>query len=332
MEDNNIVLQPNEEAIMLNERIKSNGQIAVNAVCNIGRDLRRMKIEELYTYLGYGSFEEYAEQEHGLKRRQAYQYISVYENLGEAFVQSNAQLGITKLALLTQVNSEDRAEVMADNDLSGMTVSEIKTLIEKVKRQGEQLSMFEEQLSDKAKQEKELSLKSEEIKSLQVRLDDASNEIQKSDAEKQDAEQKNAELEARIKELESRPVEVTVAEPEIKEVIKEVIKKVPDKKAIEDKDREILTLKNKYKALDEARIEEAEKLKASYEKRIAEIQKSTEQAIGTEKSSFKLLYAEAYKSCLGMIEFIKISEGEEREVFIEKTEQLLDIVRESLHG
>ncbi len=44
MEDNNIVLQPNEEAIMLNERIKSNGQIAVNAVCNIGRDLRRMKI------------------------------------------------------------------------------------------------------------------------------------------------------------------------------------------------------------------------------------------------------------------------------------------------
>lgn len=220
MEDNNIVLQPNEEAIMLNERIKSNGQIAVNAVCNIGRDLRRMKIEELYTYLGYGSFEEYAEQEHGLKRRQAYQYISVYENLGEAFVQSNAQLGITKLALLTQVNSEDRAEVMADNDLSGMTVSEIKTLIEKVKRQGEQLSMFEEQLSDKAKQEKELSLKSEEIKSLQARLDDASNEIQKSDAEKQEAEQKNAELEARIKELESRPVEVTAAEPEIKEVIK----------------------------------------------------------------------------------------------------------------
>lgn len=332
MEDNNIVLQPNEEAIMLNERIKSNGQIAVNAVCNIGRDLRRMKIEELYTYLGYGSFEKYAEQEHGLKRRQAYQYISVYENLGEAFVQSNAQLGITKLALLTQVNSEDRAGVMADNDLSGMTVSEIKTLIEKVKRQGEQLSMFEDQLSDKSKQEKELSLKSEEIKSLQVRLDDASNEIQKSNAEKREAEQKNAELEARIKELESRPVEVIAAEPEINEVIKEVIKKVPDKKAIEDKDREILTLKNKYKALDEARIEEAEKLKASYEKRISEMQKSTEQAIGTEKSSFKLLYAEAYKSCLGMIEFIKISEGEERALFIEKTEQLLDIVRESLHG
>lgn len=327
MEDNNIVLQPNEEAIMLNERIKSNGQIAVNAVCNIGRDLRRMKIEELYTYLGYGSFEEYAEQEHGLKRRQAYQYISVYENLGEAFVQSNAQLGITKLALLTQVNSEDRAEVMADNDLSGMTVNEIKTLIEKVKRQGEQLSMFEEQLSDKAIQEKELSLKSEEIKSLQARLDDASNEIQKSDAEKQETEQKNAELEARIKELESRPVEVAVAEPKIKEVIKKVL----DKKAIEDKDREILTLKNKYKALDEARIEEIKNLKDSYEKRISEIQSATRQAAGTEKNSFKLLYAEAYKSCLGLIEFIESSKGKDRELFMEKTDKLLDIVRESMH-
>lgn len=73
-----------------------------------------MKIEGLYTHLGYDSFEEYAEQEHNLKRRQAYQYISVYENLGEDFVQSNAQLGITKLALLTQINTEDRAEIMED--------------------------------------------------------------------------------------------------------------------------------------------------------------------------------------------------------------------------
>ncbi len=335
MEESSIMLKPNEEAIMLNERIKSNGQIAVNAVCNIGRDLRRMKIEELYTYLGYSSFEEYAEQEHGLKRRQAYQYISVYENLGEAFVQSNAQLGITKLALLTQVNSEDRAEIMSDNDLSGMTVSEIKTLIEKVKRQGEQLSMFEEQISNKSEQERELEselaelkIKADKADILSSRLDDMNMNCDRIAEQRDKAESKIRQLENTIKELESRPVEVAVSEPEIKEVIK----KVPDKKAIEDKDREILTLKNKYKALDEARIEEAEKLKASYEKRIAEIRKSTEQATGTEKSSFKLLYAEAYKSCLGMIEFIKISEGEERELFIEKTEQLLDIVRDSLHG
>lgn len=283
MENNKVIIQPNEEAVILNERIRANGQIAVNAVCSIGRDLRRMKVEALYTYLGYDSFEEYAEQEHGLKRRQAYQYISVYENLGEEFVQSNAQLGITKLALLTQVNSEDRAEVMTENDLSDMTVSEVRELIDKVKQQGEQLSMFESQLDEK---------------------------------------------ESRIKELESRPIEVAVAEPKVVEVIK----KVPDKEALENKNREILTLKNKYKALDEARIEETEKLKESYEKRIAEIRKSTEQAAGTERNSFKLLYAEVYKSCLGLIEFIKSSESDDRKLFSEKTDKLLDIVRETLHS
>lgn len=332
MESTNLAVKPEQEAVFLNERIRANGQAAVNAVCAIGRDLRRMKIEGLYTHLGYDSFEEYAEQEHSLKRRQAYQYISVYENLGEDFVQSNAQLGITKLALLTQVNTEDRAEIMSDNDLSGMTVNEVKELLDKVKQQGEQLSLFEDQLSNKKEQERELESRSAELKSLQAQLDDMGDAIRETAAEKAEIEERNAELEARIKELESRPVEVAVSEPEIKEVVKEVIKEVPDKKALEEKDREILTLKNKYKALDEARIEEAENLKKSYEERIAQLQKSPEKPADSEKNSFKLLYTEAYKSCLGLIEFIKSSEDKDKELFTERTDKLLDIVRESLHG
>lgn len=304
METKAIIMKPEQEALVLNERIRANGQAAVNAVCAVGRDLRRMKIEQLYTYLGYSSFEEYAEQEHGLKRRQAYQYISVYENLGEDFVQSNAQLGITKLALLTSVDAEDRIDIMNSNDLSGMTVNEVKELLDKVKQQGEQLSMFESQ------------------------LDETGNAMRKTAAEKQEIERKNAALEARIKELESCPVEVTVAEPKIKEVIK----KVPDKKVLAEKDREILTLQNKYKALDEARVEQVEKLKKAYEERIAELQKPAEQPDETEKSSFKFLYAEAYKSCLGLVEFIKSADGDDKELFIERTDKLLDIVRETLHG
>lgn len=332
MENTNLAVKPEQEAVFLNERIRANGQAAVNAVCAIGRDLRRMKIEGLYTHLGYDSFEEYAEQEHSLKRRQAYQYISVYENLGEDFVQSNAQLGITKLALLTQVNTEDRAEIMNDNDLVGMTVNEVKELLDKVKQQGEQLSLFEDQLSDKKEQERELESRSAELKSLQAQLDDMGDAIRETAAEKDKIEKKNAELEARIKELESRPVEVAVPEPEIKEVVKEVVKEVPDKKALEEKDRKILTLENKYKALDEARTEEVEKLKKSYEERIAQLQKLPEKPADSEKNSFKLLYAEAYKSCLGLVEFIKSSEDKDKELFTERTDKLLDIVRESLHG
>lgn len=330
MESTNLVIKPEQEAVIINERIRANGQAAVTAVCAVGRDLRRMKIEELYKYLGYTSFEEYTDQEYGMKRRQAYQYISVYENLGEDFVQSNAQLGITKLSLLTQINKEERAGIMEDNDLSGMTVNEVKELLDKVKQQGEQLSLFENEKENNEKQLEDIRTQEAEIRSLQARLDDTGNAMRKTAAEKQEIEKRNAELEAYIKELESRPVEVAVPEP--KEIVKEIIKEVPDKKAIEERDRKILTLENKYKVLDEARKEESEKLKKMYEERIAQLRKPPEQPANSEKNSFKLLYAEAYKSCLGLVEFIKSSEDKDRDLFTEKTDKLLDLVRESVHG
>lgn len=330
MESTNLAIKPEQEAVIINERIRANGQAAVTAVCAVGRDLRRMKIEELYKYLGYTSFEEYTEQEYGMKRRQAYQYISVYENLGEDFVQSNAQLGITKLSLLTQINKEERAGIMEDNDLSGMTVNEVKELLDKVKQQGEQLSLFENEKENNEKQLEDIRTQEAEIRSLQARLDDTGNAMRKTAAEKQEIEKRNAELEAYIKELESRPVEVAVPEP--KEIVKEIIKEVPDKTAIEERDRKILTLENKYKALDEARKEESEKLKRMYEEHIAQLRKPPEQPANSEKNSFKLLYAEAYKSCLGLVEFIKSSEDKDRDLFTEKTDKLLDLVRESVHG
>lgn len=139
-------------AIQITERIRANGRTAVNAVCAIGEDLRTMKIDGLYTELGYESFENYAEKEFDLKRRQAYQYISVYEKLGKEFVQSNAQLGITKLALLATANPEDRAEVMESEDVAKITTRELEELLDKYKQQGEQLSLLQEE--SKAETEK----------------------------------------------------------------------------------------------------------------------------------------------------------------------------------
>ena len=137
-------LPASARAIQITERIKANGRTAVNAVCAIGKDLRTMKVEKLYTELGYTEFEDYAEKEFQLKRRQAYQYISVFEKLGEDFVQSNAQLGITKLALLAAANPEDRAEVMEQN-VEGMTSRELEELLDKCKQQGEQLTLLQEE-------------------------------------------------------------------------------------------------------------------------------------------------------------------------------------------
>ena len=312
----NEVISAKQEAITITERIRVNGQIAVNAVCAVGKDLRKMKAEKLYIHIGYDSFEDYAEQEFSLKRRQAYQYISVYENLGEEFVKSNAQLGITKLSLLTQIDSADRKEITEENDLAGMTVSEVKELLEKVKIQGEQLSMFESEKRSAESQANELEEKNKEIYNLKIKLDELNRENISAARMRDKLCGQRDELQRRVEELESRPVEVAVSEPEIREVVKEV----PDKEALAEKDRELSSLR-----------EELDKTKESYESRIAELQKSSERSGQADKNSFKALYADAYKAFNGVLEFIKLSENPDRELYIERTEKLLDAVTESLH-
>ena len=304
MNNTDIALKPEQKAFLITERIKDNGKVAVNAVCEIGKDLRTMKIEELYKCIGYESFEDYAEQEFSLKRRQAYQYISVYENLGEAFVQSNAQLGITKLSLLTQINPEDRAEVMEKNDLEGMTVNEVRELIDKTKQQGEQLAFFEQE---------------------NTKLKDSADEAEKLRAEK-------AELQKRIEELESRPVEVAVAEPEIKEVVKEVIKEVPDQKAIDKKNKEIDKLKMQVQTLTKEKDKlESERAQAAseYEQRIEALKAAPKQD-DPDKASFKKLFSAAYSSFLALIEYTKQSTGDEHELYIQKVDKLRDTISDAV--
>ena len=304
MNNTEIALKPEQMAFLITERIKDNGKVAVNAVCEIGKDLRTMKIEELYKCIGYESFEDYAEQEFSLKRRQAYQYISVYENLGEAFVQSNAQLGITKLSLLTQVNAEDRTEIMEQNDLEGMTVNEVRELIDKAKQQGEQLAFFEQE---------------------NTKLKDSADEAEKLRAEK-------AELQKRIEELESRPVEVAVAEPEIKEVVKEVVKEVPDQKAIDKKNKEIDKLKMQVQTLtkEKDKIEsEKEQAASEYEQRIEALKAAPKQD-DPDKASFKKLFSTAYSSFLALIEYTKQSTGDERELYIQKVDKLRDTISDAV--
>lgn len=352
-----MMLSPEQEAVVITERIKDYGRAAVNAICNIGKDLRRMKIEGLYTHLGYETFEDYAEKEFNLKRRQAYLYISVYEKLGEDFVQSNAQLGITKLALLAQMNAEDRAELMEaeDTDLNGMTTKEVEELVSKYKEQGEQLSMLQE---ENAALKEELDLEPPEVeemrrekqeaerrvKSLEERIkkseEIAENYKSYSDKLLAENEKRGAmlstqqaeirELKAKNKELEERPVDVQVAEP----VVKEVIKEVPDKKAIEKKDKEIAKLKKQVKELEATRNEQEQERvdqKELYEAQIAELKKSAEKPPeNVDKSSFKTIFVSAYKEITGLIEFVKSAEPEDKPVFTAKVEQLLEAVEKAL--
>ena len=340
-------MAPEARAQLLTERIRENGSTAARAVWAIGRDLRTMKAEKLFKELGYDTFEDYAEQEFQLKRRQAYTYISVYEKIGQNEpAQSTAQLGITKLSLLTTVDAEDRAEILAEHDVAGMTTKELEKLLEDYKIQGEQLSLLEGKV--------------EELESVRM---DTNALIDR--AEKLEAERDEWIAEAKAAKETVKELEAAKGKPEIVEKIveKEVVKEVSDtqelnlarqlqkeaetkaekaeeraegaEKKLDKKHKDLLAAEKRVK---EAQTElqelkgqlaaEAEKHREELEKVKAEAQKPADSG---DKQSFKHAYAASYKELTGLLEIISSTDDkQERQIFQAKAEQLLALVGEKL--
>lgn len=136
------------EAQELHCRIMATGSVLASALVEFSRELKEMRDRKLYQALGYAEFEEYVEGAVGLKVRQAYNYIGTYERLGPKLMGDQAGLGITKLQLLAEISAPDRAEFASQNELAGMSVAEIKALVQKANDQGQQLSMLEAELAD----------------------------------------------------------------------------------------------------------------------------------------------------------------------------------------
>lgn len=239
-------------AIELHNSIVSAMKEAAFALVSLCENLKRMRDTGQYKALGFEKFEDYTEQACRIKKRQAYNYIATYERLGGTFLQSNAQLGITKLQLLTEVCAVDRADFVEQNDLEGMSVSEIKKLIAENKEYAEQISMFSE---SKEQQEQELR-----------RLEDE-NEA-----------------------LKSRPVEVAVQEPSQEQVekavaakTKELEKSYKDKlKKAKEKERQKAEAEKK-KAIEEARTAAKAEADAKYKEQITQAKQDKEAALSKAK-------------------------------------------------
>lgn len=174
--ENNIITQNTgtpeySAAISLHQQIIINGRLAAEHLVEMCRCIKQMRDEKLYISLGYEDFGNYCEDMLKIKARQGYSYIKIYEDLPQTFLQSNANLGVTKLELLTHVNPLDREEFVQNTNLNEITVNELKAEIERLKTEncekGEQLSMFEKQNSDLENKvsdlEKELTDKPAEV-------------------------------------------------------------------------------------------------------------------------------------------------------------------------
>ena len=261
-------------ALVTHQHICECYKTAAVSLMDMAKSLKKMRDEKLYTELGYESFGDYVEHndDYSFKERQAYTYISCYENLGEAFLQSNANLGITKLELLTKIGTFDREEVVEGNDLAGMSVAEVKQLIADKQALGEQLSMFQAEKEANKSAADELKKAQAEIEQLKSRLEDAQENYD--DQSNKDAE-RIKELQLELDELKNKPVEVAVQKPSKEEIDK--IKETERKK------------------LEKAKQKEIDELKAEQERQITKLKEEHELALKTEKDQAAMREAQLEK-------------------------------------
>ncbi len=246
-------------ALSTHQKIITAEQTAANAMISLCENLKLMRDKHLYEALGFETFDTYTEQACGIKRRQAYNYISTYEKLGGTVLQSNAQLGITKLQLLTEVCAVDRDDFVAENDLAGMSVKEIKELVEKSKQQGEQLALLGDELND-------------------------SNNAQKSlQADKQNLAEENKLLHKRIKELESKPVEVAVQEPTQAQIEAAAKSKINSLKASFEKEKQNAVEEAVKQATEKTKSSVKETLEKDYKAKLESIEKERQAALDKAK-------------------------------------------------
>lgn len=193
------------QAKQLDMKIKTAAQLAQQSLYEMCMAFKEMRDKELYKELGYSSFEDYCEQETGFSRRNVYNYISIAEKLPEEFVNSSAQIGIKKLTLLAQLSDDDRQEV-AENITNDTTVKELQEQIKLLRQRNDDMAADQAE----AQKLKELSdSKAEEVRDLKGRI---------------------KVLQAQIKQLEDRPIEVAVQEDsEEKKALQEQVAALEEK-------------------------------------------------------------------------------------------------------
>ena len=275
---NDLVIKPNgspesTEAMAVHFSIQNAMAQAANAMVDVCRNLKKMRDEKLYILLGFGKFETYVEQAHGIRQRQAYTYIQTYEKLTPKLMADNADLGITKLALLCQVSAIDREDFVEQNDLAKMTVKEIEALIEEKNGLSEQISMLQTE-ADEADmmwqaQDKEIERLKKELEEKNKTIADLSTEPVVLDTVAVETEKIDAAVAA----------ERSRAEVEMAKKIKEAVKDEQEKaKAKLDKQRE--DFEKKQKAAAESLVADAiEKAKAEWQAQQAQQQTELQQAV-----------------------------------------------------
>ena len=212
-----------QEYIALHNQIIAHGRNACESILYMAQDLKRMNTEKLYEAGGFASFEEYAEKAVGLKKSQAYKYISAYDSLGEEFFHSNGKLGITKMNLLAGLTEDERTALQEQTDVESATIRELKEQIaqlrgeldEKEQRIGElewnaaaeQLTASDESAEKIAEAEKRAKESQEYGRKMAARADEYAGKLLTMERKLDRLTAEKAKLEKRLQERPKEMVE-----------------------------------------------------------------------------------------------------------------------------
>lgn len=306
-------------AAELDRRIKTSAQLAQQSLYDMCMGFKEMRDSRLYKELGYSEFNDYCKSETGFSDRQVYNYISIVEKLPKELVNSSSLIGVKKLTLLTKLSEDERSELTENTDLENTSVRELE---EKVKQ---------------------LKIKADKADMLSGRLDDMNGICDRISKQRDKAELRIRQLEAEIKELENRPIEVAV-ETDSKEVanLKDAMRRVDldwsekysklEEDSLKDR-RELLQKaeqaeKDKQDKLSQLR-EELDRTKAEYEKKLAG--KVDTAPVQDDKAIFKAYLSTAVDSVTRLVGFVnEHNDSDNYGLFTQKARQLADIINSKL--
>lgn len=197
-----------DKAFELNSRICFHAQQVEKNLFEVCKGLKEMHDSKLYKELGYSSFEQYTEEEVGIKRHQAQKYIAIADMKNGDSSHRFEQLGVTKLALLAKLDEPQREEITQTVSVGDVSVRELKDKISALTKQ-------KDKLLDKSKKDTEEIIRLQSSNAiLQGNLIDTTTEISMLKSEKGklsddlDVAMDNIiDLEKQINELKNRPRE-----------------------------------------------------------------------------------------------------------------------------
>ncbi|MDE5753132.1 MAG: hypothetical protein K2H89_01095 [Oscillospiraceae bacterium] len=302
---------------MLDKSIKSHALIAQQSLYEVCKGLKKMRHDKLYKELGYQNFEDYCENEVGIKRRQAYNFLTIAENLSENFVQSIAQIGTTKLALLAKLDEPEREQIQQETDVETATVKQLQEKIRELKEQKQKLKIA---LGESGEKRRNLVKENEQ---LAFAVSASHHEKEKA---KVKFETHIAELEKQIRELENRPVEVMQSTAELKEI--ERLKS--ELEEVKSREQEA---KAEAERIQNANVEtsnEVERLQA----RINELEK---QPVSGAEPDAKELFRPYFQACTHSIGLMMDFVGKQKNspdfaFLISKASQIAEVIEKQLQA